>query len=116
MLLLALEKRYNFELASLSVQAHGYSVFLSEVRGRLVHPFVLLCLVGLETCGLTSPFDLDTQFCQDDAHFDASMRACPACEDTPARLRGRRIAFTGVPMALEYERTRDLELWEITPI
>jgi hypothetical protein len=34
-LLISLEKRFNFELSTLSVEPHGYSVFLDHVSSRV---------------------------------------------------------------------------------
>lgn len=86
---LALEKRFNFELSSLSVQAHGYEVFLEQF------------------CCDVSHWDPSSRACP--------TCTCVLAGERP-RFRGRRISVESVPQVFVYERTSALELWELRPL
>lgn len=83
-----LEKRFNFELATLSVQAHGYRRFLHHL--------------GLDP-GVTEA--------ESDAPRAASTGDVP--EQLLPRLQGRQLPVD-FPKYLDYDRAPQLELWEIT--
>ena len=98
--LLSLEKRYNFELESLSVQAHGYRTFLHHI-GQ--HP----------------PSPAHQQQDQEDQqgkHHSTEEEEEEEEEGTAVQLlQGRRIPLESLPQFfLGYERVSQLEMWEIT--
>jgi predicted nicotinamide N-methyase len=83
-----LEKRFNFELATLSVQAHGYRRFLYHL--------------GLEHS--------DAEATPDPPRVASTL---DAEEQHLPRLKGRQLPLD-FPKYLNYDRAPQLELWEIT--
>jgi len=102
---LSLEKRFNFELASLSVQAYGYRRFLEHLG-------------------------IDDECKNKSACNNGESRAeQPGAAEIPPHqfggkhkpehkekivLKGRRMSIESIPQCLEYRRVEQLELWEIT--
>lgn len=96
--LLALEKRYNFELESLSVQAHGYRAFLKHI-GRL---------------GLLERNDEKKRSRATDPGPSVALDAKIAAMEEPTPLEGVLIPTEAIPQYFSgYERVPQLELWEL---
>ena len=97
--LLSLEKRYNFELETLSVQAHGYRAFCRHI-GR-------------------DPSRIQEELANDVEDEERRVVPMQAPSETPLlpQLRGRLVPLDSYPQYFQsYERVPQLELWEIRAV
>jgi hypothetical protein len=97
--LLSLEKRYNFELETLSVQAHGYRAFCRHI-GR-------------------DPSRIQEELANDVEDEERRVVPMQTPSETPLlpQLRGRLVPLDSYPQYFQsYERVPQLELWEIRAV
>ena len=94
-LLLALEKRFNFEMDSLSLVAHGYELFRRFINVPLDTHENSDVAVCTRDCFTSAPKE---------KHMEVSEKVV---------FRGKLVSLEFPQYVTGYERTRELELWDI---
>ena len=123
-LVLAMEKRFNFELSSLSVVAHGYRRFLNyiNVESHLSVPSstVSTSFPGGDNAELSGKgfFGTSSLKLDDEGEPQAIFRneTCSSSEHAVRQVifRGKRIPMDFPQAVMNYNRTKDLEMWDIS--
>ena len=95
--IISVEKRINFSLSELTVQAVQYDIFKSR-----------FCVVR-DDKNAAGTMTSDT--CQIASREDCVNKHCHACSEF--RFIGKQILNSNIPQRFIYDRSSQLELWEI---
>lgn len=101
--ILSMEKRFNFSIDSLSVVAHGYRRLLKYIN----YPF--------EDYSHYTSYNSDIQSnCNTSSNEQATSYTFLDKDKVPVRFVGKRIYLNFPQYVCNYDRTKDLEMWDIT--
>ncbi|GFR50823.1 hypothetical protein Agub_g13081 [Astrephomene gubernaculifera] len=118
-LIVALEKRFNFTLRDMSVRASAFEDFMRYVvpEGAAVATAEAATRLSYGSGGVKPGDDGGEDTVR--KHAPVDLPSCPGVaswEEAAGRrplFRGRRLDVSAVPQVLQYERSPQLELWEL---
>eukprot|EP00775_Hariotina_reticulata_P013444 gene13444-13570_t len=103
----ALLDRFNFTLRDMDARASAFEHFMT---------YVAPAGGALLTLGQQEQLATEQQEQQGDSGRTlASTAPVQACEKQPPLFTGRQLDVSALPQFLEYDRSADLELWELQP-
>ena len=105
-IILSLEKRFNFTLSEMSLVANGYKTFLSIINA--------LDIVYGNTSDRDSSSSSDSNHHDGSSRYDSKEYAYRDSEGKKCIFQGKRLLLDFPQLLIDYDRTKDLELWDIT--